>query len=686
MRISVFIVFVIISGICEISAQPSKRANIWYFGYGVGIDFNQNPCKELLGSKFFSPEESFSTVCDKDGKILLYTDGKVIWNAKDSIIKNGTQINISTTSAQGALFIPHPGNDSMIYLFQARSLYLDFGYSLINIFNQNGLGEVISKNNILIFTNPEVGEEKQVAINHANGRDVWVITHRVNTYEYYAYLITDKGLVNCPVVSKTGSITSAYGSEQGYMSVTSDGALISNPFMITSKTNFNGMVDISKFNNQTGVVSNTIVVDGFKLLPFSTCFSPDGTKLYVNELEGFIYQLDLKHLQKDSIKNNLDTILKVRVRGNEAMYLAPDNSIYINNYNKINNQYRPGIIGKPDLKGKNCAYSDTCHLNFRQYLPGAGLPNFNRSYLYNPDIELYYEFNKTEGSLRLKPYDTFEDGLRRRLWVVNVHKKDSVSFSGENDTTITLSDTGLFLLRYEISNGKTKTKTLDNSIWIRPEFLGNDTAICPLKPFIRVLQAPNGMHCYLWNNGKTSDSIHVSKPGKYAVLVTLPSMIQVRDTISIDNLSPPEPIKISLSADTLKATGGLGPFLWYKNGIFLKQTTSPVLIISENGYYTVSATDSTLCFNLTDSITAKGLAVNNFIQEEKPQVVIKNGQITIIPEDAGDRAYLYDISGRLIFQGYTEELQKYTLPSQSWVFLAVQNAYGRKFHYKLFNP
>lgn len=686
MRFLVLIGFVFISGNCKISAQPSKRANIWHFGYGVGIDFNQSPSKVLLGSKWIDPTEAFSIICNDSGNLSFYTDGKAIWNAKNRVVKNGDQIDVQSTSAQGALFISQPNNDTLIYLFQAMGFDLNYGYTIVNRFADSGRGEVIKKNQTLIYTGPSAGEEKQVAINHANGRDVWVITHKINTNEYYAYLITDKGLVACPVVSKTGSVTSPDGAEQGYMSVTSDGSLISNPFMITSKTNLIGMVDISRFNNQNGEVSNTIIVDGFNLLPFSTCFSPDGKKLYVNELEGYIYQLDLTQFKKDSIKKNIDTVLKVRLRGNEAMYLAPDNSIYINNYNKINNDYRPGIILNPDLKGKNCGYSDTCHINFRKNLPAAGLPNFNRSYLYNPDIELYYEFNKTDGYLKLKPYDTFEAGLLRTLWIVNVHKKDSVSFHGKNDTTILFSDTGMFHLRYVISNGKTKTKTLDNRISIQPSFLGNDTAICPVKPFKRVLQAPKGMHCYFWSNGKNTDSIHVSKPGNYAVLVTLPSMLQVWDTIVIDYLPQPDPLKMSLTADTLKVIGGSGPFLWYKNGTFLKQTTSRLLIINENGNYQVSATDTSKCFNLYDSITATGLAVSSIATEDKPRVFIRNGQIIIMPEHEGDRAYIYDACGRLIFQGYTKELQKYTLPNQSWAFLSIQTTYGKIHHYKLFNP
>jgi hypothetical protein len=36
-----------------LSAQPSKRANVWYFGYGVGVDFNQQPPKTVYGHKYY---------------------------------------------------------------------------------------------------------------------------------------------------------------------------------------------------------------------------------------------------------------------------------------------------------------------------------------------------------------------------------------------------------------------------------------------------------------------------------------------------------------------------------------------------------------------------------------------------------------------------------------------------------
>ncbi len=666
-----------------LSAQPSKRANVWYFGYGVGVDFNQQPPKTVYGHKYYDPSEACGIICDTNGNMLLYSDGTSVWNRKDTVVFNGSNLDLKETSAQGALFIPQPENDSLVYLFQARGTYMDFGYTIININHNNGRGIVMKKNVNLFYTKPEEGEEKQVAINHANGRDVWVITHKVNTNEYYAYLVTDKGLVHCPVVSSTGSVT-LDASVQGYMSISSDGQLLSNPFMLTSANNFNGMVDISKFNNQTGVVSNTIVVDGFKLWPFSTCFSPNGKKLYMDELEGYLYQLDLDVLVKDSIKKSIDTLIKVRTRNNESMYLAPNNKIYMNN-GSVSNATHLSIIENPDAEGKNCNYSDTCSIRFVQgSRTGLGLPNFNRSYLYNPAIELYYEFDKVNNTLTLKPYDTFGNTVNGILSIKKVYSKDSMGFFTKNDTTLLFEDTGLYLMQYSISNGLSKSKVLDNRMFIRKDFLGKDTSYCPLSPLKHVLQAPKGMHCYQWSNGKSSDSIHVSKPGKYAVLVTLPSMVQVWDTIVIDTLTKPLPLKLSQKTDTLIASTGMPPYLWFYNGGFYSQTNTPYLHITENGNYKLTCVDTFSCYSLADTIVVSNLGTYAPTVKTKPQVFMQQGHIHIEPSNACEYINIYDATGRLVFKGTAKDIEQYTPPS-NWLFCTLLTTGGTIYHYKIQN-
>lgn len=681
-----FVIFTLLISYCSLQAQPSKRANIWYFGSGMGIDFNQNPPKEVYGHTQKDPTESFSVMCDTGGKMLLYTDGTTVWNAANKVVKNGGSIDIQTTSAQGALFLPWPKNDSLVFLFQALGFNLNYGYSLINLNGNNGTGEVIQKNKTLIYTGPSDGEEKQIAINHANGRDVWVITHKVNTNEYYAYLVTDKGLVTCPVVSKTGSVTCSDGAEQGYMSITSDGSLLSNPFLFPSVNNHNGMVDISRFNNQTGEISNTLIIDGFYSGPFGSCFSPNGKKLYLNELVGLIYQMDLEYLQKDSIKKRTDTLLKVRRTGNEAMYLAPDNKIYINN-NEINNEYRIGIIAQPDKKGIQCGYGDTCTINFgKGSNPSLGLPNFNRSYLYNPEIELYYEFDKTAGTLKLQPYDTFDTGINRWISVVNLNKQDSVVFNGKKDTTIALKDTGYYLLRYFTGNGKSKTKILDNRIFIPKNFLGHDTIFCPLKHIDYVLQAPKGMHCYQWSNSKKSDSIHVTKPGKYAVLVTLPSMLQVWDTVVIDTFKKLNGLIATQKHDTIHFIGGTAPYAIYRNGTLFKTTNNKFVKVPDNATYIINTIDSNNCYTLADTVLVKYVHNKNITAQNSVKLIIKNNKIQLLPIDCCVQVLVSDVTGRTLYSGSPNTIEQINMPQGQWLICRLLQKDNTIQIFKIYNP
>ena len=75
-----------------------KETCHWIFGPNYHLDFNQKPVafsqdvnmvKDTGQVKFFG-----STVCisDKEGKLLLYTNGETFWNKRHSVIKNGSQL------------------------------------------------------------------------------------------------------------------------------------------------------------------------------------------------------------------------------------------------------------------------------------------------------------------------------------------------------------------------------------------------------------------------------------------------------------------------------------------------------------------------------------------------------------------------------------------------------------------
>jgi hypothetical protein len=656
-----------------LNAQPSKRANVWYFGDGVGLDFNYKPANALVGVHKMRPSEACATICDTSGRILLYTEGETIWNGKNQIITNGTGIRVQSTSAQGVLFIAHPGNDSLYYLFQASGYENDFGYSLINIYLDSGKGKVLLKNKRLLYTSYQNGEEKLTAINHANGRDIWVITHKTGTNEYYAYLVTANGLVDCPVVSKTGSVSNEIGNNRGYISISSDGLLISNPYVM------NNAVEYLRFDPTSGYVAFEIVFVKNSLIPFSTCFTHDNKKSIINGLglKGKINSVSVQKLELDSINASFNTIDTSKISYNEAVYKSPNGYLLINGFDSAGNDRIAQIDGLN--KFMLAPFFQSIQVNL-----GAALPNFNQSYFYNPEIELYYTFNKNKGTLTLKPYDTFGNAVNKYLRVVKLYKNDSVQWVAKGDTSIHLIDTGLYRISYVLGNGKVKTKLLDNRIFIPINFLGTDTTVCPLNPIDIVLQAPKGMHCYHWSNGKSSDSIHVSKPGKYAVLVTLPSMVQVWDTIVIDILAKPLPLKIIQKADTLIASTGMPPYLWFYNGGFYSQTNTPYLHITENGNYKLTCGDTFSCYSLADTIVVSNLGTYAPIVKTKPQVFMQQGHIHIEPSNACEYINIYDATGRLVFKGTAHELEQYTPPS-NWLFCTLLTTGGTIYHYKIQN-
>jgi hypothetical protein len=117
----------------------------------------------------------------------------VVANALDSVMPNGDSLSPATYTFSGAwqflgfpisqasLIIPDPGDSSKYYLFHSSvdvlsngtQRPLHFYYSIIDMNLDNGKGDVISKNNILISDTLASGNI--TACKHANGRDWWVI-------------------------------------------------------------------------------------------------------------------------------------------------------------------------------------------------------------------------------------------------------------------------------------------------------------------------------------------------------------------------------------------------------------------------------------------------------------------------------------------------------------------------------
>ncbi|KAA6435710.1 hypothetical protein FOE74_07140 [Rufibacter glacialis] len=363
-------------GLLSLMALAQKEATTWYFGHNAGLSFadpaNPQPLKD--GNMF--SEEGCAVLSDALGNLLFYTNGMQVWNRNKQIMAGGDSLKGHESSTQSAVILPKPGSQHLYYLFttdfQGQSHGLQ--YHLIDLSRNGGLGEVVSKNN-LIFA-PVT--EKLTAIKHRNGRDYWVITHRWNSSAFYAYLISADGITFKPVESHLGSIHAGdNGGTIGYMKASPTGDKLAVATWATVNK-----IEVFGFNNENGKLSLAVDLGKFDEA-YGVEFSPDGTKLYGGKNgiaggEARIFQFDLSAGTNDAIIHSGKQVAKSISRKIGALQLGPDGRIYV----ARNNSNWLGVIRNPNALGPACDYKDS-GINLGTQKSALGLPNFPGFYFQN---------------------------------------------------------------------------------------------------------------------------------------------------------------------------------------------------------------------------------------------------------------------------------------------------------------
>jgi len=352
--------------------------NNWLFGDKCYLDFSSGSPVSKENSAMTVTEGS-SSISDKNGLLLFYTNGVKVWTRENKEMPNGKSLKGHDSSTQSAIIIPKPGNSNQYIIFTADCGDYDnppnvgIHYSIVDMSRNNGLGDVIEKNILLLPS----ATEKLTAVAHSNGQDFWVVAHGWNTPNFYSYLVTKEGVSKKIIISKTGSIhaggKTTSGNSIGQMKLSPDGKHLA-VMMFDSK-----YFEIFNFNNSTGDISEPKII----YLPqdessYGCEFSPNGKLLYVSLYwKNQVYQYDINLPSGAQILNSSIMIAQSRDTKLGAMQLAIDGKIYISK-----NSLSMAVINHPNIIGKNCDYEDD-GLFIKIGKLQLGLPTFIQSYLYN---------------------------------------------------------------------------------------------------------------------------------------------------------------------------------------------------------------------------------------------------------------------------------------------------------------
>lgn len=168
--------FILLLILANTNLLAQKEANNWFFGEKAGLDFSSGS-PVAISSGQLSTVEGCATVSDKNGVLLFYTNGENVWNSKHQVMPNGTGLQGGYSSTQSAIVVPFPGNDSLYYIFTTAQEKNPYGlrYSIVNMKKDNGLGDVVAKN-VLLLNNVY---EKVSAVKKVNCPEYWVVTKKM---------------------------------------------------------------------------------------------------------------------------------------------------------------------------------------------------------------------------------------------------------------------------------------------------------------------------------------------------------------------------------------------------------------------------------------------------------------------------------------------------------------------------
>lgn len=426
-----------------------NEANIWYFGKYAGLDFNYNPPQALINGAL-KTDEGCSSISDSLGNILFYTDGSTVYNKNHEVMEGGLFLKGNASSTQSAIIARKPASLTEFYIFTTDAAIngqaqFGFNYSIVDLSYNNGLGKVTIKNSPLISG---TCTEKVNGVLHSNKRDIWIVTHKNLTNEFYSYLLTPSGLNTTPVITKIGTNHTRISNNipdkdvgiRGVIKFSVDGE------KIASTIEYMNVIELFDFNSSTGELSNVQTIQNLTYNPYGLEFSPNGSRLYASSRLGsntlWQYDADTSDFVNSGIRIN--EVPYVADNNRCALQLAPDGKIYI----AIGGKDHVGVISEPNKRGVACNLDlDAVYLYDRMCL--EGLPTVIQSYVFAPNF-LYTQ--KCLGDSTWFNIINIEDSLISSVeWDFGVSNSTTDS-STKKEPYFIYSDTGIYQVKLVITS------------------------------------------------------------------------------------------------------------------------------------------------------------------------------------------------------------------------------------------
>ncbi len=496
--------------VCTINPLTARReAEVWYFGDRCGIDFRGQAPQALSDSRMLTWESSASYSDPQTGELLFYTDGLRVWSRDHSLMPETTpwlpegrpDWLLSISTSQGALVVPHPCDDDLLYVFNpgnvtnvnippdasenARRLSQELSYSLIDLSKRGGLGEIVD-HKALTPGSKMTEKLSGTVVCDSKGPGYWVVSTVLDSGTFYAFYVGKDGVQETPVISHIASGRSAMHTLFGQMKISPDGRSIAMFKDLSRFSQATGTILLCRFDNNSGKVSDPALVEvsNFNASGYGLSFSPDSQRLYIANFWGDMYQMTLTDFRWSAIQGSAIRLPALSGHIIGALQIAPDGKIYA----ALPGSIRLGVINNPNRAGLACNLAvhelDGVDKAGSSISSNIGLPNYmdhlfqkDGSCLGSPVADFVHD------TICRGQRMTFGDRSRNAPceWRWQFEGGRPSEWIGPEPPSVAYETAGEYSVRLKVSNGigcdsSTKVITV-----LTPPALeaGSDVSICP---------------------------------------------------------------------------------------------------------------------------------------------------------------------------------------------------------------
>lgn len=340
----------------ECYCMPNYNNN-WVLSLKFNLQHSISPSSQLIGISNipFWEGSSYcsSSISDANGNLLMYSNGREVFDKTFNIMGNGDSLSQSVNSStQTSLIIQKSTIENNLYLvivpdYQSNNYFINYSVLDLDLPGINGgtlsnpNGSVIQKN--VPITGPSMAPaEKIISISNGLEEDnYWIISHSIIGNHYYVYH-SNPDTIQYDTTYNCGYSISAHA--KGVLKANLQGTMLASIFYEEGTYTSKYKVDLLSFDKNTGEIIFLDSKDMYQC--FYAEFSPDGNYLYVCS-EG----TQLNSIYRFTVSNNsLADQTEIYNNGNfKYLQMAPNKeSIYFYDNSNYSGHYKIQSIVNPN--------------------------------------------------------------------------------------------------------------------------------------------------------------------------------------------------------------------------------------------------------------------------------------------------------------------------------------------------